>query len=97
MRRQRRWIEVEDAVELCLNSVISLPNTGTLELRGTVQDQAVIILIDCVTTHNFIAQKVVEEMSLALLETANYGVIIGTKTSVRGRGVCKGVVLNVVN
>lgn len=83
------------AVELSLNSIVGLSNPGTIKLRGTIEGTKVVILIDCGATHNFIAQKVVEEQNLPMLGTANYVVIMGTGTAVKSKGVCKAVVLKI--
>ena len=47
------------------------------------------MLIGCGATHNFIAQRLVLEEKLKV-GTMNYGVIMGTGTAVKGKGLRKG-------
>ena len=44
-------------------------------------------------TNNFLSVDLIEELKLPLSTTANYGVIMGTRMAVRGKGICKGVIL----
>lgn len=50
-----------------------------------------VVLIDCRATHNFISNKVVEKLNLPFSATGNYGLVMGTGISVRGKGTCKRV------
>ncbi|TYK25904.1 Ty3/gypsy retrotransposon protein [Cucumis melo var. makuwa] len=59
--------------------------------KGRIGEEEVVILIDCGATHNFIAEKLVTKLGLALHETPNYGVILGSGTTVKGKGVCSDV------
>lgn len=85
-------LEVTGTVELSLNSVIGLTTSGTMKLRGKIGSQEVIVLIDCGATHNFISLEVVQKIGLPITVTNNYGVM-GTGELVTGKGMCKGVVL----
>ncbi|XP_022154744.1 uncharacterized protein LOC111021922 [Momordica charantia] len=84
---------VEEVAELALNTVVGFSTPGTMKLRGLIEDKEVVILIDCGATHNFISQKLVDAFNLPLHETSNYGVIMGTGVVVRGKGICKGIIL----
>lgn len=83
-----------DTAELSLNTVVGFSSPGTLKVRGRIEDREVVILIDCGATHNFISQKLVNELKLPVSETLNYGIIMGTGTAAKGRGICKGVVIS---
>ncbi|KAA0055700.1 Ty3/gypsy retrotransposon protein [Cucumis melo var. makuwa] len=78
-------------IELSLNSVVGLNNPGTMKVKGKVGEEEVVILIDCGATHNFIAEDLVTRIGLALQETPNYGVILGSGTAVKGKGMCRSV------
>ena len=51
----------------------------------------IIIKIDCGATHNFISEKLVKSLQIAIKETAHYGVILGSGTTIQGKGVCEDV------
>lgn len=85
-----------DMAELSLNMVVGFSSPGTLKVKGKIEDREVVVLIDCGATHNFISQKLVEEMKLPISETLNYGIQIniGTWTAVKGKGICTGIVIS---
>ncbi|XP_031745972.1 uncharacterized protein LOC116406393 [Cucumis sativus] len=85
--------EDQAIVELSINSVVGLTNPGTMKVRGKIKDREVIILIDCGATHNFISDKVVQELSLPTKTTSHYGVILGSCAAVKGKGICEGIEL----
>ncbi|KAL0545922.1 hypothetical protein IC582_015819 [Cucumis melo] len=84
-------VEVSPVVELSLNSVVGLTAPGTFKLKGMVENQEIVIMVDCGVTHNFISLKLVENLKLPMAETTNYGVIMGSGKAVQGRGICKGI------
>lgn len=51
------------------------------------------VLIDFGATHKFISLEVVRKIGLPTTATNNYDVVMGTSESVTGKGMCKGVVL----
>ncbi|TYJ99679.1 ty3-gypsy retroelement transposase [Cucumis melo var. makuwa] len=63
----------------------------TMKVRGKIHGEEVIVLIDCKATHNFISEKVVVALKLHTKETSNYGVILGSGTTIKSKGVCKNV------
>ncbi|KAA0051401.1 Ty3/gypsy retrotransposon protein [Cucumis melo var. makuwa] len=75
-------------IELSINSVVGLTNPGTMKVKGKLGEEEVVVLIDCGATHNFIAEKLVEKLQLPMKETPNYGVILGSGTAIKGKGVC---------
>ena len=62
-----------------------------MKVKGRVGEEDIVILIDCGVTHNFIAEKLATKLGLTLQETPNYGVILGSGTAVKGKGVCRDV------
>lgn len=50
-------------------------------------------MIDCGATHNFISQRLADELKLPRSETTNYGVIMGSGEAVKGKGICPGIVV----
>ena len=86
--------DIEGVVELCIKSVVGLTNVGTMKIRGEIQGKEVIVLVDCGATHNFISDKLVATLQLPTKDTSNYGVILGSGTAIKGKGVCEQVKLN---
>lgn len=64
-----------------------------MELQGKIQE-TVIILIDCQATHNFIPEKLASLLNLPMVETLNYGVILGSSSTVKEKDICEGVELS---
>lgn len=75
-------------IELSINSVVGLTNPKTMKVKGRIREEDVVILVGCGATHNFIAEKLVKWMGLPLNETPNYGLILGSGTTTKGKGVC---------
>ncbi|KAA0047238.1 Ty3/gypsy retrotransposon protein [Cucumis melo var. makuwa] len=92
---EMKQVEVQNVenlnIELSINSVVGLNNPGTMKVKGRVGEEEVVILIDCGATHNFVAEDLVTRLGLTLQETPNYGVILGSGTAVKGKGVCRNV------
>ncbi|TYJ97524.1 transposon Tf2-1 polyprotein isoform X1 [Cucumis melo var. makuwa] len=84
---------VNTVVELSINSVVGLTNPRTMKVRGKLQGEEIVVLIDCGATHNFISEKLVKEKKLHTKETTHYGVILGFGTTIKGKGVCENVEL----
>ncbi|MCV5004166.1 retropepsin-like domain-containing protein, partial [Escherichia coli] len=70
--------EINQIIEVSLNSVAGLTAPQTMKLRGTLSEQEVVVLIDPGATHNFISVDLVNKASLPLTKTATYGVTMGT-------------------
>ena len=84
----------EEVVELSVNSVVGFTSPRTMKLKGRLRGDEVIVLIDSGATHNFISAELVRKMGLAVDRTGDYGVIMGTGLSVKGEGVCRGVLVS---
>lgn len=85
--------EIENPIEVSLNSVAGFSSPKTMKLQGWIMGQSVVTLIDPGATHNFIATSLVDKLKLPVKDTEPYGVRMGTGDNEPGRGVCKGVLL----
>ncbi|KAA0047482.1 histone-lysine N-methyltransferase ASHR1 isoform X3 [Cucumis melo var. makuwa] len=56
-------------VELSINSVVGLNDLGTMKVRGKLQEEEVVILINCGATHNFVSDKLVKKLQLPTKES----------------------------
>lgn len=86
--------ENKTILELSINSMVGLSNLGTMKVKGKIQAREVVVLIDYgLATHNFICERIVIYLQLAKRDTSNYGVILRSGTTIKGKGVCKAVEL----
>lgn len=46
-------------------------------------------MIDYRSTHTYIPKKVISTLQISMDKTSNYGVIVGTKNTMKGKGVCE--------
>lgn len=79
-------LEIDDSVELSLRLMLGFSTKGTMKLKGEIEGKVVTMLIASGTTHNFIHQNIMEELTLPLLETTNYGLVVGNGTEIHGKG-----------
>ncbi|XP_024030016.1 uncharacterized protein LOC112094120 [Morus notabilis] len=84
----------EEVVELSLNSVVGLTSPKTMKLKGVLRGKEVTVLIDSGATYNFISVDLVRKMELTVDKIGDYGVVMGTGLSVKGEGVCRGIVVS---
>ena len=46
----------------------------TMKLEGLVQEQKVVVMIDCGATHNFISMELVKNINLEVRATKDYNI-----------------------
>ena len=80
--------EDKPIIELSTNYVVGLTNPITMEVKGKIKDETVIVLLDCGATLNFISEKLVHSLNLPTRDTSDYGVILGSGAAIRGKGIC---------
>lgn len=66
--------EVHEVVELSINSVVELSTPRTMKVTEFLLGQAVVVLIDCGATHNFISLELVKKLNILVTGTNSYGV-----------------------
>lgn len=66
--------------------MVEFSTLGMVKVRGTIKHEEVVILVDCGATNNLIFDSGRETQV-----TTNFEVIMGTRTAVRGKGICKGM------
>ncbi|KAH9650018.1 hypothetical protein KPL70_026202 [Citrus sinensis] len=86
--------EINQVVEVSLNSVVGLTTPKTMKLKGIIGEQEVVVLIDSGATHNFISLDLVSKMQIPIVKTGAYGVTMGTGAAVKGEGLCRGVTIH---
>ncbi|XP_022131713.1 uncharacterized protein LOC111004816 [Momordica charantia] len=86
----------EKGKAVVLNTVVGLTTLGMIKIKGILQGQGVVVLLDCGAAHNFISNRLVKEFKIPQSETYNYGIIAGTRPAVKGKGICCGVVMELL-
>nr|XP_027188679.1 uncharacterized protein LOC113785810 [Cicer arietinum] len=76
------------SLHLSLCSMSGFTTTRSWKVEGLLEGVAVVILIDCGASHNFIATKLVERLHLTIMETSPYMVEVGDGHKVRCKGKC---------
>ncbi|XP_038904367.1 uncharacterized protein LOC120090724 [Benincasa hispida] len=84
--RENAWVEAGRA-----RIDGGLTNPRTLKITGEIKRESVVILVDCEATHNFISESPANHLQLNITDTTNYGVVLGSGTTMQGKGVCKNV------
>lgn len=54
----------------------------------------VVVMVDPGATHNFVSLETVQKLGIPVLPLEEFGVSLGTREDVQGRGECKSVVLH---
>lgn len=85
--------EITEVAELSVNSVVGLSAPHTIKLRGTINGEEVVVLIDSGATHNFISESLVRRLGLTRGTSRGYGVMVGGGMIVQGKGICEEVQL----
>lgn len=88
--------EPEEKVELALRSVLGFSTPGTMKLKGRIGEREVVVLIDCGATHNFIHRQLVDKLNIPVTNTTHYGIVIGNRSAIQGKGVCKEVIIELL-
>ena len=89
--------EVKEVAELSLNSMVGLSTPRTMKVKGKIAQHEVVVLIDYGAIDNFISTKLVQELELPLECTSGYGILMGTGTTIKGKGLCRGVIFTLQN
>ncbi|ESR37449.1 hypothetical protein CICLE_v10030074mg [Citrus x clementina] len=77
--------EINQGVEVSLNSVVGLTTLKMMKLKGTIGEQEVVVLID---------SDLVSKMRIPIVKIGTYGVTMGAGAVVRGEGLCRGVTIH---
>lgn len=71
-----------------------LENFGNYE--NTVTQQEVTLLIDYGATYKLVSLELVQKLSLPTTNTMNYVIIVGSGEYIKGKGICRGVVVEIL-
>lgn len=76
-------------VDISLSSVVGLTNPKTMKLRGKIQGEEVILLVDPGATNNFVSINTVQKFHLPYSSMLKFGVTLGNGDRIQGEGKCK--------
>lgn len=80
-------------MELSACSAGGLTQPRKMKLRGKIGDKEVLVLIDNGASHNFVSQRLVEELGLPINDTAPYPVSLGDGHRKVTTGCCENVAI----
>lgn len=63
--------EENPIIELSISIVVGLTNPGTVKMKESINDEVVIVLINCGATHNFISDNLTTLLNLPKVKTSN--------------------------
>lgn len=89
--------EQGEIVEISLHATLGKTTKTTTKLKGKVGSRYVIILIDSGSTHNFISEDIVAEMSIPVQQSDPFGVPIGNGEIIGCNRICPRVEVKLSN
>ncbi|KAH0706344.1 hypothetical protein KY285_010847 [Solanum tuberosum] len=78
-----------DLAEISFHFVLGQSVCATMKFQGEINGKKVFILVDSVSTHNFVADSIVEEHNIPVEMVPTFGVQIGNGDTIRCNKVCR--------
>ncbi|XP_020258301.1 uncharacterized protein LOC109834681 [Asparagus officinalis] len=82
------------APSISVQAFSGITASHTIRIVGYYKNQAISILIDSGSTHNFINSKLVKKLGLTVTEYSNFDVLVASGEVIKGAGVCQEVSLD---
>ena len=86
-----RVVSQEEEVEITLSALIGAFTLGTIRVRGKVNGNGLVILIDTGSTHNFVAASLVSGLQLRVDVSKVLEVKVAKGSMVKTQGFCSSV------
>ncbi|XP_057445429.1 uncharacterized protein LOC130737628 [Lotus japonicus] len=83
------------SLQLSRHSIAGFTSAKSWKVRGFINGQEVVILIDCGASHNFVSHELVASLQLHISPTASYTVEVGDGYKVRCQGKCEGLMVDI--
>lgn len=77
--------EKQELVTLSLHSMVGLTAKRSMKMKGRIGNKDVVVLVDSGATRNFISEKLVQDVGLAVTETRGFGVCVGNGHVIGGK------------
>ena len=84
---------MKGAPSISVQALSGINDSHTIRVVGYYKNQAVSILIDSGSTHNFINSKLVKKLGLLVTESNSFDVLVASGELIKGEGVCQEVSL----
>ncbi|KAA8541071.1 hypothetical protein F0562_025034 [Nyssa sinensis] len=81
----------EDTPKIFLHAISGTRAPQTIRVRGRVRCQAITVLVDSGSTHNFLSEKIAKKIGLQPREDGLFEVIIANGEKLTSAGKCKGI------
>ena len=78
---------------LCVSSLVGFCSPPSMKVRGQIESQEVIVLIESIASHNFITKNLVSKLHLRCTPTQEFGVQMGNGDETITSEVCQGLYL----
>ena len=75
--------------------MLGLTSKKSIRLWEKIDENRIIVLVDCGASHNFISVAVVKKQQIPVTTTNPYTVEVGDGRKIRCEGVCKNVKLQI--
>ncbi|XP_020251114.1 uncharacterized protein LOC109828557, partial [Asparagus officinalis] len=85
---------VRGSPSISVQALNGITASHTIRVVGYYKNQAINILIDSGSTHNFINTKLVKKLGITVTESSNFEVLVASGELIKGGGVCPGVSLD---
>ncbi|CAO2825926.1 unnamed protein product [Amaranthus hypochondriacus] len=87
--------EPTTVADISLSSVVGITNPKIMKLRGNINGEEVIIMVDLGATNNFISLITVRQFSIPYSTHLKFGVTLGNGERIQGEGECKQLLIEV--
>ena len=81
--------------EISLSTVVGISHPQTMRMKGDINGQEVIVMIDSGATNNFISVTAVNRLQLESTKGDRYGVTLGNGEKIYGKGKCQKLLMTV--
>ncbi|KZV24106.1 hypothetical protein F511_20236 [Dorcoceras hygrometricum] len=81
-----RGVKDYGTLELPLYSISGMTQPQTMKLRGRIQNEEAVVMIDSGASHNFVSRKLEEKLGMKIDEAVRFGVCLGDGTRYNVRG-----------
>lgn len=91
---EEKVAEEDDTAEISFHAILGKSSYATMKLQGTLNGRHVLILVDSGSTHNFVSEKLVEELQLQAQAVPSFGVQIGKGQVITCNQLCPNLVVH---
>lgn len=83
--------EEEDVPEISLHAIAGIPKPQTMRIKGVIQKNRIIMLVDSGSTHNFLSVDVASQLGLHPDKNTSFEVLVANGEKLISQGKCSNV------